>query len=40
MGDSVIGDMFVLKECNVGHSFRVRLLDSADMGTVVVRRGV
>ena len=40
MGDSVIGDMFVLKECNVGHSFCIRLLDSEDMGMVVVRGGV
>ena len=40
MGDGGIGDVFVLKEDSVGHSFRIRLIDSIDTGTVVVRGGV
>ena len=40
MGDSGIGDVFVLKENSFGHSFCICLLDSEDMGTVVVRGGV
>ena len=40
MGDGGIGDMFVLKEDGVGHSFCIHLLDLVDMGMVVVGGGI
>ena len=40
MGNGGIGDVFVLKEDSVGHLFRIIILDSTDMGMVLVRGGV
>ena len=37
MGEGGIDDMLVFKEDSFGHSLRIRLLNSADMGTLVVR---
>ena len=40
MGDGGIGDVFVLKEDSVGQSFRIIILDSTEMGMVLVSGGV